>query len=908
MSRLFAHRFEALAVALALLLLLTLARTLQASREAQTAPQAATRTPRPTGTSTPKPKPTATSTPTPPCVFYVDADATAAKDGTSWEDAYTGLQPALEDAADGCEIWVAQGTYTPTYLASPDDSRSATFQLRNGVALYGGFDPSVGDITWGDRDWVKNAVILSGDIGIQGDPADNSYHVFYHPAELALDGSAALDGFTVSDGNANGGDDHDNGGGMANDGSSPAVINCTFLGNSAAGVGGGMYNHSSSPVVTKCTFSGNAAESVGGGMYNGGSSPVVTHCTFSGNSAVHQGGGMFNESASAPEVTHCTFLSNLAGSYGGGMANRGSSPAVTGCTFLSNSVSYGGGAGMFNELSSSPTVTNCTFRGNSAQPYGGGMYNADSSPTLTNCTFSGNSASYGGGVFNHASSSPEVTNCILWGDGPDEISNSDSRPLVTYSDIEGGYEGEGNIDVDPLFVDSSSADYHLGPGSPCIDAGANDAPNLPLYDFEGDPRVIDGNGDGAAVVDMGIDEVPGNVGMHVYLPLVLRPEPPRPVDITVWHAWRESEIPALSGVIDSFEAQNPNVTFDVLYVPFEDLRGKYETAAAAGGGPTVLLGASDWGPGWWDAGLIADLTHLTDPDFLATILPAALVPMQYNGALFALPHSTKGVVLYRNISIVSESQSTYADLVAAAQAATGGDILGAVLERGFFFSAAHLNALGGQLMYESGCPAFNDEKGVVWLNLLDSFTDAGPAEYYTDNDVDLFKAGKVGFIIDGTWNMDDLRGEIGEENLAIDPWPTPMSGYVQVDSIYLNPNAIGEEQSAGWNFMEYFLSPEVQAMLVGAGHIPTVTGVSISDPLMAQAFSAFIGGTAFPVIPEMASYWGPMDTALKAVFDEGADPAAVLAEAYYSIAQGVQYWKPGLGCFRAFEPVILRNR
>ena len=56
--------------------------------------------------------------------------------------------------------------------------------------------------------------------------------------------------------------------------------------------------------------------------------------------------------------------------------------------------------------------------------------------------------------------------------------------------------GTGNINADPLFVDPGNGDYHLGPDSPCIDVGNNDAPDLPDYDFEGDVRILDGDGDG----------------------------------------------------------------------------------------------------------------------------------------------------------------------------------------------------------------------------------------------------------------------------------------------------------------------------------------------------------------------------------------------------------------------------
>jgi len=107
-----------------------------------------------------------------------------------------------------------------------------------------------------------------------------------------------------------------------------------------------------------------------------------------------------------------------------------------------------------------------------------------------------------------------VTNCILWGDNPDEIFNVEgSTPSVTYSNIQGGYPGEGNIDLDPLFVNVTTGDFHLQQGSPCIDAGTNGAPELPDTDFEGDPRVVDGDNDGTATVDMGADEYIPPVGI-----------------------------------------------------------------------------------------------------------------------------------------------------------------------------------------------------------------------------------------------------------------------------------------------------------------------------------------------------------------------------------------------------------
>lgn len=355
--------------------------------------------------------------------------------------------------------------------------------------------------------------------------------------------------------------------------------------------------------------------------------------------------------------------------------------------------------------------------------------------------------------------------------------------------------------------------------------------------------------------------------------------------ITMWHSLKEGETEGLNATVSAFQEMYPDVVFDILFVPFDDLRGKFETAAATGGGPTLLLGAADWGPALFDAQLVADLSGMASSDFLSGINQAALASTQYKDALVGLPYGLKGVVMFRNSSIISEAPTSFDDLVAKAQAATQGDVVGANLERGFFFSAGHLSAVGGELMNAEGDPMFNTDAGVAWLNQLDRFTEAGPAEYYTDNDVNLFKAGNVGIIIDGSWNLADLAATIGEDNLAVDSWPTNMSGYVQTDNIYMGFNAEGADQEATWAFMEYLLSQEAQALTAenNSGFIPAALGVEVPDRLRQEAVAAFGGGVAFPVIPEMGAYWGPMDTALQTVFDEDTDPAAALASAEESI-------------------------
>ena len=96
-------------------------------------------------------------------VIYVDADATGADDGSSWTDAHTDLQDALAAAGSGDEVWVAEGTYYPTSTST----RTFSFHLETGVAVYGGFDGTETQLS--QRDWETNVTVLSGAIGAGAD-------------------------------------------------------------------------------------------------------------------------------------------------------------------------------------------------------------------------------------------------------------------------------------------------------------------------------------------------------------------------------------------------------------------------------------------------------------------------------------------------------------------------------------------------------------------------------------------------------------------------------------------------------------------------------------------------------------------------------------------------------------------
>ena len=363
-------------------------------------------------------------------VRYAKPAVSGAGDCSSWANACT-LQTALTGGGSGDEIWVAAGTYKPT----TGTDRTATFQLKSGVALYGGF---VGTETArNQRNPVVKVTILSGDLNGDDVGSTNNYENVYHVVTGAT--GATLDGFTIKAGYANGGTPNNNGGGMYNSSSSPVLANITFSGN--------------------WTFGGN-----GGGMYNiSGSNPTLTNVTFSDNEASYGGVGS---------------------GLGGGIYNLSSSPTLANVTFSGNWAYTGGG--IYNTSGSSPTLANVTFSGNSAG-WGGGMYNLSSSPILTNVTFSGNGAGVSiGGMYNITDSHPTIRNTILWGNtAGTQIFNDGSSPVVSDSVVQDGCPAGSTctniITADPRL--GPLGDYGYGgstqtipllPGSSAIDSG-NDA-------------------------------------------------------------------------------------------------------------------------------------------------------------------------------------------------------------------------------------------------------------------------------------------------------------------------------------------------------------------------------------------------------------------------------------------------
>ncbi len=211
------------------------------------------------------------------------------------------------------------------------------------------------------------------------------------------------------------------------------------------------------------------------------------------------GGGICCDMSSSPTFMNCTITGNSA-EIGGGLSAFSSHATLINCIVSGNTAKNRGG-GLYWKKRSTPTLINCVITGNKA-PIGGGIYSHGSHPKLTNCTISMNDKD---GI-RCAGSNPVIANTILWDNGREIVRPRRGKPKhypdphVLYSNIKGGFAGEGNLDSDPGFIDPHSGDFRLKKDSPCIDAGSNDVKSLPETDTNGNPRIVGG------IVDIGAYE------------------------------------------------------------------------------------------------------------------------------------------------------------------------------------------------------------------------------------------------------------------------------------------------------------------------------------------------------------------------------------------------------------------
>jgi predicted outer membrane repeat protein len=503
-----------------------------------------------------------------PTIVYVNQSATGEDDGTSWANAYTSLQNALTSAPAGSQIWVADGTYTPSL-----DDRTASFQLRNTISLYGGF--SGVETSLSERDPVANQTILSGDIGQNANTGDNSYHVV-NASNVTT--SAVLDGFIIADGNAN-----------------------EFVDSLSDTYGGGIYSESSQATFRNLRIENNNAEQGGGIYISDDSSHILTNVTFASNSSSTFGGAVYN--AGNTYFFDNEFSNNTTEREGGAIYNQRTSIYVEGTTFNSNRATEAGGAIYFDDFSTGTyeRVVNSVFNNNDS-PAGGAIYNSSTDAQGTNLTFANNEAENGPAVYsegNEDNTNPTYTNSIFWdNDGTSstaQIFNEGDNTVVSNSIVQGGYEGINILDNVPQFANQEEGDLRILDTSPAIDAGDNSVV-ITDEDISDTPRVVNNTVDLGAYEFNNDDPAPPDTT-----------DPPKPDGpIALSQTINRFQNKDISGTYlfageeesESIRENNPNfeeegTAFKVSFEPGEDLIPLYRFQSIGNPGTYLFVGEEE---------------------------------------------------------------------------------------------------------------------------------------------------------------------------------------------------------------------------------------------------------------------------------------------------------------------------
>jgi hypothetical protein len=479
---------------------------------------------------------------------------------TAARNAYDTAEVATDDVA---EIWVARGVYKP----GPAGDRSASFQLVNDLGVFGGFTGTEIKQSQRNADPVQNGTVLSGDLSDNDaasilenldtfDDNSNTVVIAVGTPEDPIGQTAVLDGFLIT-----GGYNPQNKGGGARTNGLPTLRNLFFRVNGAL-EGGGLAISAQQPGdlnITNCIFDGNVAgekvvpdnsagKSHGGGILSEKGELaqgldyrlILRNCTFRDNRA-NYGGGL-STFGHRLALEGCNFVANLAyttyatsnsfnnDGWGGGMYLSSTYANMDRCSFIGNSTdNRAGGIAMMGIAKLE--IAQSIFVKNQSNHSGGGLAIAcepNSAIWIINSVIAYNKAtnesSGGGGIVVYSDTQVGVDNSILWGNEAgaecrkDQIDTLQSIASVKTSDIQCGntfYAGYGNIFSDPLMVNASAGDVRLSDGSPCIDAGNSYVDFEPMtpgftlmpdLDPAGNPRIVDGNGDGIAEVDMGVYE------------------------------------------------------------------------------------------------------------------------------------------------------------------------------------------------------------------------------------------------------------------------------------------------------------------------------------------------------------------------------------------------------------------
>jgi arabinogalactan oligomer/maltooligosaccharide transport system substrate-binding protein len=355
--------------------------------------------------------------------------------------------------------------------------------------------------------------------------------------------------------------------------------------------------------------------------------------------------------------------------------------------------------------------------------------------------------------------------------------------------------------------------------------------------------------------------------------------------LVLWHSWAGADGDALAAILSDLATAYPGVTIETLFVAPGDLLGAYAEAVQAGGGPELLLA-----PNWWlgdlvQSNVVQRLDETVPGDVLDAYWPAAVESLRWDGNLYGLPINAHLVALLVNRAVAGDAQppATLDDWLNQARTDPS---LGMGLYATLFHLYWGLPAFGAQLLDADGRVVLDQTGGaadyLTWLAAVDSTPGS-----YVDLDygmlLDRFKKGEFAYLVDGPWEVGDLRAALGD-SLAIMPLPAgpggPARPWLYADGVFINPNLDPAQQPLAIAIAQALTSPTSGLHLATVGGLlPANRHVDLSaDPLLAGFAAQAANADAMPTRSEMTELWGYAGDMLLKALTGVAPPPAIVAE------------------------------
>ena len=351
--------------------------------------------------------------------------------------------------------------------------------------------------------------------------------------------------------------------------------------------------------------------------------------------------------------------------------------------------------------------------------------------------------------------------------------------------------------------------------------------------------------------------------------------------------------------------RTPASRSSVELVGFGDIRNNVQTAAPAGEGPDIFIGAHDW-IGELQANGILGEVDLAGRE--SEFYPITVDAFSLDGTLYGLPYAIENLGLFYNTDLVTTPPTTWDELTSICDGLTDLTVCIAAPARDAFANQAFIQGFGGYIFAYDPATGFDatdvgldDAGAVAGATWLDSAVKAG----YLSTDVDwsnmndIFANGEAAFLWNGPWHLPDIRS--AGVPYAVTTFPTidgnqPVP-FVGVQGFMIS--AFSDQQVAAQLFLtDYVATQDAMVALFEEGlrgpAMITAYETAIADDPEVAAFSETDAdpGKLMPNIPEMSAVWGAMGDAFTVIYNQAyegdvADPAAVMARAAETVRSSI---------------------